>query len=152
MSSTMSPQASPRGQRRSSGANNESPIIAPTEDRLPPELVDPTNADKMAIDTVDEPAARDPIRDRPLVKTPEPRLHAQDKAPTHRNSNNIAERSPSTPGHLAPFDWEDFQARYRDTLAEASQQEQDLLREFNGLVKVSCHLSCRATEPVADFS
>ncbi|KAK4110469.1 hypothetical protein N656DRAFT_799986 [Canariomyces notabilis] len=68
---------------------------------------------------------------RAQVKTPEPR-------PSKERMNGQkegAERSPSTPGHLAPFDWEDFEARYEEALAEADGQEQALLKEFEELVK-----------------
>ena len=44
--------------------------------------------------------------------------------------------SPSTPGHLAPFDWEEFEGRYDQALAEANNQEKELLEEFERLVKV----------------
>jgi uncharacterized protein YeaO (DUF488 family) len=50
---------------------------------------------------------------------------------------DAAERSPSTPGHLAPFDWDEFEARYEEALADADREEQELLKEFEDLVKVS---------------
>jgi glycyl-tRNA synthetase alpha subunit len=50
---------------------------------------------------------------------------------------DAGERSPSTPGHLAPFDWDEFEARYEEALADADRQEQELLKEFEDLVKVS---------------
>jgi uncharacterized protein YeaO (DUF488 family) len=53
------------------------------------------------------------------------------------NQKDAAERSPSTPGHLAPFDWDDFEARYEEALADADRNEQELLKEFEELVKVS---------------
>ncbi|EOO00752.1 hypothetical protein UCRPA7_3649 [Phaeoacremonium minimum UCRPA7] len=68
---------------------------------------------------------------RPIARTPEPQMQ-QDRA----NGNKIdTERSPSTPGHLAPFDWEEFESRYEQALSDANQQEQDLLGEFERLVK-----------------
>ncbi|KAK4648603.1 uncharacterized protein QC761_111690 [Podospora bellae-mahoneyi] len=63
------------------------------------------------------------------VKTPEPRILKE------RPNGNIAERSPSTPGHLAPFDWEEFEARYQEALAKANGEEQELLAEFENLIK-----------------
>ncbi|KAK4181694.1 hypothetical protein QBC36DRAFT_39840 [Triangularia setosa] len=63
------------------------------------------------------------------VKTPEPRILKE------RSNGNIAERSPSTPGHLAPFDWEEFEARYQEALANANAEEQELLAEFENLIK-----------------
>ncbi|KAK4233096.1 hypothetical protein C8A03DRAFT_19753 [Achaetomium macrosporum] len=48
---------------------------------------------------------------------------------------DAGERSPSTPGHLAPFDWNEFEARYEEALVDADRQEQELLKEFEKLVK-----------------
>lgn len=70
---------------------------------------------------------------RAQVKTPELR-HSKETLNGHKEG---VERSPSTPGHLAPFDWDEFEARYEEALAEADRNEQDLLREFEDLVKVS---------------
>jgi hypothetical protein len=70
---------------------------------------------------------------RPQVKTPEPR-QSRDRLNGHKDPG---ERSPSTPGHLAPFDWDEFEARYEEALADADRDEQELLREFEELVKVS---------------
>lgn len=74
-----------------------------------------------------------PSGSRPQLKTPEPRL-SKDRMNGHKDA---AERSPSTPGHLAPFDWEEFEARYQEALADADRQERELLQEFEDLVKVS---------------
>ncbi|KAK0665669.1 hypothetical protein QBC41DRAFT_11390 [Cercophora samala] len=63
------------------------------------------------------------------VKTPEPRILKE------RSNGNIAERSPSTPGHLVPFDWEEFETRYQEALAKANGEEQELLAEFENLIK-----------------
>lgn len=64
-----------------------------------------------------------------LVKTPEPSkdriIHGQ----------KDMERSPSTPGHLAPFDWDEFEARYEEALTKANGDEQKLLDEFEELIK-----------------
>ncbi|KAL2270013.1 hypothetical protein VTJ83DRAFT_2197 [Remersonia thermophila] len=65
------------------------------------------------------------------VKTPEPRA-SKERINGHRDASD---RSPSTPGHLVPFDWEEFQARYEDALADADREEQELLKEFEDLVK-----------------
>ncbi|KAG7292439.1 hypothetical protein NEMBOFW57_002474 [Staphylotrichum longicolle] len=67
---------------------------------------------------------------RSLVKTPEPR-HSKERL----NGLKEGERSPSTPGHLAPFDWDEFEARYEEAFADADRQEQELLKEFEDLVK-----------------
>ncbi|KAK4250777.1 hypothetical protein C7999DRAFT_11451 [Corynascus novoguineensis] len=72
-----------------------------------------------------------PSGSRPQLKTPEPRL-SKDRMNGHKDA---AERSPSTPGHLAPFDWDEFEARYQEALADADRQERELLQEFEDLVK-----------------
>ncbi|KAK3362700.1 hypothetical protein B0T25DRAFT_561764 [Lasiosphaeria hispida] len=51
------------------------------------------------------------------------------------SQKETADRSPSTPGHLVPFDWDDFEARYEEALKDANRQEQDLLEEFETLIK-----------------
>ncbi|KAL2021445.1 hypothetical protein VTK56DRAFT_7198 [Thermocarpiscus australiensis] len=72
-----------------------------------------------------------PQGSRAQVKTPEPR---HSKEPIN-GQKQAAERSPSTPGHLAPFDWDEFEARYEAALAEANLHEQELLKEFENLVR-----------------
>ncbi|KAK4237044.1 hypothetical protein C8A03DRAFT_35039 [Achaetomium macrosporum] len=68
---------------------------------------------------------------RAQVKTPEPRQSKE----RMNSQKDTAERSPSTPGHLAPFDWDEFEARYEEALADANRNEQELLKEFEELVK-----------------
>ncbi|KAH8682370.1 hypothetical protein BX600DRAFT_448374 [Xylariales sp. PMI_506] len=56
--------------------------------------------------------------------------------PKKRNSqHNSVQPSPSTPGRLAPFDWDDFEGRYQKALAESDQKETELFDEFDRLVK-----------------
>ena len=74
-----------------------------------------------------------PQGSRSQVRTPEPRP-SRERMNGHKDA---AERSPSTPGHLAPFDWDEFEARYEEALADADREEQELLKEFEDLVKVS---------------
>jgi hypothetical protein len=62
--------------------------------------------------------------------TPEPRPDML--AMNDRNSQT----TPSTPGLLPPFDWEDFQARYEKALADADDEEREILKEFESLTKV----------------
>lgn len=64
------------------------------------------------------------------TKTPEPRLDQQ-MANIQADNN-----TPSTPGVLPDFDWEDFEVRYEKALAEADEKERELLLEFDSLVKV----------------
>ncbi|EGS18019.1 uncharacterized protein CTHT_0060330 [Thermochaetoides thermophila DSM 1495] len=74
--------------------------------------------------------------DRLQVTTPEP--HSNNNNNNNNGSkrtNSQTEKSPSTPGHLAPFDWDEFEARYEEALAAADRDEQELLREFDDLVK-----------------
>lgn len=75
-----------------------------------------------------------------------------------RGASQARESSPSTPGHIPPFDWEEFEARYEHALAEMNGEEKELLEEFDRLVNVS-HLSspflglpCTATNPPASTS
>ncbi|KAK4128146.1 hypothetical protein N657DRAFT_5512 [Parathielavia appendiculata] len=72
-----------------------------------------------------------PQTSRSQVRTPEPRQSKE----RINGQKETGERSPSTPGHLAPFDWDEFEARYEEALADADLQEQELLREFEDLVK-----------------
>lgn len=77
------------------------------------------------------PAFPKPQGARSQLKTPEPRT-SKERINGHRDA---LERSPSTPGHLPPFDWEEFEARYEEAFADADRQEQELLKEFEDLVK-----------------
>lgn len=62
--------------------------------------------------------------------TPEPR-------PEHLAMNShAAQATPSTPGILSPFDWEDFQSRYEKALADADEEELAVLKDFERLSKV----------------
>ncbi|ORY55484.1 uncharacterized protein BCR38DRAFT_491112 [Pseudomassariella vexata] len=67
---------------------------------------------------------------------PNPRRH-QTPEPSQRQlqKSEESQRSPSTPGHLAAFDWDEFEARYMHALADADKQEHQLLEEFDQLVK-----------------
>lgn len=69
---------------------------------------------------------------RAQVKTPEPTT-SNGRTNGH---NDQAGRSPGTPGHLAPFDWEDFESRYEQALLEADDNEKELLEEFDRLIQV----------------
>ncbi|AEO54095.1 hypothetical protein MYCTH_2296236 [Thermothelomyces thermophilus ATCC 42464] len=107
----------------------ESPIIPVSEaetigNSSPKSVIPNTMADADA-------AAPKPSGSRSQLKTPEPRL-SKERMNGHKDG---AERSPSTPGYLAPFDWEEFEARYEEALADADRQERELLQEFEDLVK-----------------
>ncbi|KAI0109062.1 hypothetical protein GGR51DRAFT_512577 [Nemania sp. FL0031] len=67
-----------------------------------------------------------------------PRAHLQRhrRAQTPETQKRRSDRSEMTsPGHLAPFDWEDFEDRYEKALQEADEKEKQMLEEFAQLVK-----------------
>lgn len=86
-----------------------------------------TQAIKGEQQSQDLPPARNIERPR-QTRTPEPQ---------NRRSNRSEMQSP---GHIAAFDWDDFENRYTKALQEADEQEKILLEEFDNLVKV-----CKAT-------
>lgn len=58
------------------------------------------------------------------------------RAQTPETQKRRSDRSEMTsPGHLAPFDWEDFNDRYEKALQEADDKERQMLEEFGQLVK-----------------
>ncbi|KAI0976569.1 hypothetical protein F4678DRAFT_117315 [Xylaria arbuscula] len=58
------------------------------------------------------------------------------RAQTPETQKRRSDRSEMTsPGHLAPFDWEDFRDRYEKALQEADDKEKEMLEEFGQLVK-----------------
>lgn len=72
--------------------------------------------------------------DRRQTRTPEPQ---------QRRSQRVSvQPSPSTPGRIAPFDWDDFEARYQKALAEADEKDKAILEEFDQLVKVCRNCAC----------
>lgn len=121
----------PNSPKRDLAEQAESPIVPPQDtDPVTINEVQPTTLDAMAIDY---PSQQQSSAHRAQVRTPEPQL-SHDRAGGHRE---IAETSPSTPGHLPPFDWDEFESRYEQALAEANLEEQQLLEEFDQLVRVS---------------
>ncbi|KJZ77323.1 hypothetical protein HIM_03047 [Hirsutella minnesotensis 3608] len=62
---------------------------------------------------------------QPEMKTPEPPLDQQ----------SPESDTPSTPGQLPPYDWDDFEARYEKALRDADIQERDILKEAEQLSK-----------------
>jgi len=81
-----------------------------------------------------QPAQKQPSRDE--LRTPEPQTQ-RPRANGHFAGHYLANQtSPSTPGHIPIFDWEDFEARYEKALADANGEETALLAEFDRLVKV----------------
>jgi hypothetical protein len=128
--------ASPYSQSSSHTPGHESPAKTPESPILPVPQVEATRNSPPKpvlpdIMTDAQTVFSKPQGSRPQVKTPEPR-QSRDRLNGHKDP---AERSPSTPGHLAPFDWDEFEARYEEALADADRQEQELLQEFEELVK-----------------
>ncbi|KJR83055.1 uncharacterized protein SPSK_04428 [Sporothrix schenckii 1099-18] len=67
------------------------------------------------------------------TQPPQPPQLPQPKQ-TQRGASQARESSPGTPGHIPPFDWEEFEARYEHALAEMNGEEKELLEEFDRLV------------------
>lgn len=67
------------------------------------------------------------------------------RAQTPETQKRRSDRSEMTsPGHLAPFDWEDFEDRYEKALQEADEREKQMLEEFAQLVKVRVPVTAMA--------
>ncbi|RYP49158.1 hypothetical protein DL769_011119 [Monosporascus sp. CRB-8-3] len=78
----------------------------------------------------------DPSQGAPKDSAHEHRYQTRTPEPQKRQSQNLeVRRSPNSEGHLAPFDWDEFEARYEKALNEADEQEKELLDEFDRLVK-----------------
>ncbi|KAH9906487.1 hypothetical protein F4778DRAFT_726287 [Xylariomycetidae sp. FL2044] len=84
----------------------------------------PTQAVKIIPDREVEENPRAPTERQRQIRTPPP--------PHNRRSNKSEIQSP---GHLVPFDWDDFEERYAKALQEADDEEQQLLEDFDRLVK-----------------
>ncbi|KAJ6442900.1 peroxisomal biogenesis factor 2 [Purpureocillium lavendulum] len=79
------------------------------------------------------------------LKQPLPTNTTRTPEPSHDPQGTDSD-TPSTPGQLAPFDWEDFEARYEAALREADDNEREILKEAESLSKVA---SSHATAPKA---
>lgn len=73
-------------------------------------------------------SSQDTRRQAPITPEPRPEQLAM--------NNHAAQATPSTPGVLSPFDWEDFQSRYEKALADADEEELAVLKDFERLSKV----------------
>ncbi len=124
----ISAQSSPKKlDRELSAEKPESPI-------LPPEHLHVEPLKLTSLDRMTEPQSNvvpKPQGGRAQVKTPEPRTSKE----RMNNHKELAERSPSTPGHLAPFDWDEFETRYEEALKDTDRSEKELIDEFEALVK-----------------
>ncbi|KAK8072429.1 hypothetical protein PG996_005777 [Apiospora saccharicola] len=80
----------------------------------------------------------DDVENAPLTQTrvPVDRRQTRTPEPKQRRSQRVSvQPSPSTPGRIAPFDWDDFEVRYQKALSEADEKEKAILEEFDQLVK-----------------
>ncbi|KAL1845302.1 hypothetical protein VTK73DRAFT_707 [Phialemonium thermophilum] len=129
-----SPQSPPLSPSRQNGEHHQnhtdSPILPPDHQGQPAAANSAQRASNVVAVAAEPQTQQLPSRPGP-VRTPEPRP-SQDRLNSYKDST---ERSPSTPGHLAPFDWEEFEFRYEQALSDANRTEQELLEEFDQLVK-----------------
>lgn len=76
---------------------------------------------------------------RSEVRTPELQTTTSTTTTTtnQRASGSLAgqEGLPTSPGQIPSFDWEEFETLYEQALAKANEQERELLREFDTLIK-----------------
>ncbi|KAI1132674.1 hypothetical protein F5Y10DRAFT_230511 [Nemania abortiva] len=87
---------------------------------------------------LDSPSRTQVIRIEEAPNGGHSRAHLQRhrRAQTPETQKRRSDRSEMTsPGHLAPFDWEDFEDRYEKALQEADEKEKQMLEEFAQLVK-----------------
>ncbi|KAI5864700.1 hypothetical protein GGS23DRAFT_561451 [Durotheca rogersii] len=77
-------------------------------------------------------ARHDQSQEVTVVRNPERQRQTRTPEPQKRRSNRSDVQSP---GHLATFDWDDFQYRYEKALQEADEVEKQLLEEFEHLIK-----------------
>lgn len=80
------------------------------------------------------------------TRTPEPPTsrtngHAHTASATQA-AHLLPERSstPGTPSSLPPLDWDDLESRFEKALDQANQNEQEVMAEFDALVKVEYQL------------
>jgi hypothetical protein len=131
-------QPPPRPNTTSETVDLEQPNTSTTQNGQQSETpaLNSSNSEVIVVDPNDANPGSSNARNQ--VRTPEPRLtdgQGQIQAQNARHGPVIA--SPNTPGQLEPFDWDDFQARYTDALAEASREEQRLVDEYDKLSRVS---------------
>ncbi|KAI0178872.1 hypothetical protein GGR52DRAFT_533896 [Hypoxylon sp. FL1284] len=106
---------------------DDTELVGPVEDvtvRLHSQPQSPSRAQVVKTEQLNQepPTMRNLERAR-LTRTPEPQ---------NRRSNRSEMQSP---GHIAAFDWDDFENRYVKALQEADEQEKLLLDEFDNLIK-----------------
>ncbi|KAI0015614.1 hypothetical protein F4780DRAFT_763324 [Xylariomycetidae sp. FL0641] len=94
----------------------------------PTQLEDPTEEVTVRLQPLDVDSNRMPA----VSYGQERQRRARTPEPQKRTSNRSDLQSP---GHLAPFDWEDFEDRYEKALQAADADEKQLLEEFDNLIK-----------------
>lgn len=93
-----------------------------------------SQAEELAVGREDE----KPTQGNAALSDHEKRPQTEKRTPEPQADQQSAESdTPSTPGHLAPFDWDDFEARYEKALREADEHEREILKEAEGLSKVA---------------
>ncbi|KAF7559390.1 hypothetical protein G7046_g4765 [Stylonectria norvegica] len=71
-----------------------------------------------------------------VMSNPPRHPHSDTKTPEPRPEQLAANvNTPSTPGILAPFDWEEFEVRYEQALQDADEHEREILKEAESLSK-----------------
>ena len=133
-------------------SSHSQPVSAEIERRHEEEGLEAEHGNTRAVEARMDSSPHQSRLPRPAnSKTPEPRIVTLSKPTStkHRSqANGLAhaahlapERSatPDTPGtvrSITSFDWEDLEARFEAALADANQNEQALMAEFEALVRV----------------
>jgi hypothetical protein len=83
---------------------------------------------------VEVPSTQPPsvVKDPPATQSHAPDQDLHDAEPV-----TLSEERATSPHNLEPFNWDDFQARYDQAMAEAKVTEENLLNEFHELANVS---------------
>jgi len=87
-----------------------------------------------APDKIEAPSTLPPpmIKDSPPTQSQVPNQKHHDVEPVALSNERAG-----SPHDLEPFDWDDFQARYDQAMAEAKTTEENLLNEFHKLANAS---------------
>src|SRR6187431_136602 len=101
-----SSQSSPQKQDRERFDDRADSPILPFHRPGPPQPILPHPTQTTPVDNMEEAQKPNPRTqgNRGQVKTPEPRGSKE----RINGQKDMAERSPSTPGHLPSFDWDEF--------------------------------------------
>lgn len=83
-------------------------------------------------DKIEIPASQPP----PVIKDVPASRVVLDQNEHDSEANSIVHEIATSPQASEPFDWDDFQARYDQAMAEAKAKDDTLLNEFNELARV----------------